>query len=163
MEFMAQVTFPLNVIYPDALYEVKIPQDSSSLAPPLPKKKSKLTANLEELAKEWRLPIEEVREMILEYNTLVQEEREEYCYTKLAQMYASPDGSLNVQRANFQRFNNIISKQKRVSELHYRINGKKFGDVLAQSSKPNSIIIVRWTKPKDESLKVHMVGKKTEY
>lgn len=43
------------------------------------------------------------------------------------------------------------------------INRKKFGDVLNCRTKPDPIIRVRCTKPRNESLKLLLVKTKTEY
>lgn len=47
--------------------------------------------------------------------------------------------------------------------MNERINQKKFGDVLARKYQPDSFIKVRCSKPKNESLKIHLVRKKAEY
>ncbi|CAI9266031.1 unnamed protein product [Lactuca saligna] len=71
--------------------------------------------------------------------------------------------STTVQNKNIQLFNNNMDKQHRISELNDRINIKKFGDVLARRSEHDPIIRVRCTKPRNESLKLHFVRKKTGY
>lgn len=100
MDFMTQTTIPLNIIYPYTFSEGEIPQGThsdvdfddgqlitrklkassswgandakagSSSAHPLVMK-SKLTVNLEEANEVWRLPIEEVREIMLLNNASV--------------------------------------------------------------------------------------------
>ena len=69
-------------------------------APP-PKKKRKLIFYLKKLVETWRLPIEEVREIMLEYNVVVQKKKEarkgECLSAKLAQSLASTDESSNDQ------------------------------------------------------------------
>lgn len=50
-----------------------------------------------------------------------------------------------------------------VSKLNDRIDKKKFGDVLARRSEHDSIMKVMCTKPKYESLKLHLVRKMPEY
>ncbi|CAH1423050.1 unnamed protein product [Lactuca virosa] len=125
MGSMAQTAIPLNVIHLDEFSEGEISQGThsdvesdddqpntrkrndsssrganyvealSSSAPPV--KKIMLAVNLEELTDEWRLPIEEVREVMLEHNASVHEDKDERRSTKLAQMYASTDGGLIVQ------------------------------------------------------------------
>ena len=91
-------------------------------------------------------------------------EKEKVFFAKLAQALASADvQSTNDQVKKIQLFNNSVEKQHMVSELNDRINRKKFGDVLNRRTKPAPIIKVRCTKPRNESLKLHLVRKKTEY
>ncbi|CAI9260052.1 unnamed protein product [Lactuca saligna] len=58
-------------------------------------------------------------------------------------------------------FNNNMDKQHIVSNLYNQINRKKLERFLRKN--PNPIIRVRCTKPKNDSLKLHLVRKKTEY
>ncbi|CAI9279662.1 unnamed protein product [Lactuca saligna] len=78
-------------------------------------------------------------------------------------MHVSTDGRLNVQSEYLQRFNNIVAQKKRVSELCDKIDKKKFGEVIGRRSVLDPIINVMCTKPKDESLKIHLVRMKTKY
>ena len=56
-----------------------------------------------------------------------------------------------------------MEKYHRGSDLNNQIHRKKFGDVLTCRSNPDPIIKVRCTKPGTESLKLHLVRKKTKY
>lgn len=47
--------------------------------------------------------------------------------------------------------------------MNDRINRKKYGNFLIRRYKPDPIIKVKCTKPKNESLKVHLVKKKAKY
>ncbi|CAI9272071.1 unnamed protein product [Lactuca saligna] len=60
-------------------------------------------------------------------------------------------------------FNNNVEKQQIFSDRNDQIDRKKFGDVLTRRSKLDPIIKVRYTKPRNESLKLHLVRKKIEY
>ncbi|CAI9296761.1 unnamed protein product [Lactuca saligna] len=78
----------------------------------------------------------------------------------------STNENANIQSADNQVkkiFNNNAEKQHIVSDLNDQIDRKKFGDVLTHGSKPNPIIKVRFTKLRNESLKLHLVRKKTKY
>lgn len=55
------------------------------------------------------------------------------------------------------------AQQKRVSKLNVRTDRKKFGYVLARRSKIDPMIKVGCTKPKNESLNIHLVRKKMDY
>ncbi|CAI9286295.1 unnamed protein product [Lactuca saligna] len=50
--------------------------------------------------------------------------------------------STNVKNKNIQFCNNNVDKKHQISELNTRIDKKKFGDVLARRSKPDTIIRV---------------------
>ena len=83
--------------------------------------------------------------------------------SKVAQKYASTEGGIDDQWLNLQSFKNMVYQQKRVLKLNVRINRKKFENVLVWRIKSGPIINFRCIKTKDESLKVHLVRKKTEY
>lgn len=55
-----------------------------------------------------------------------------------------------------------MEKQHKVSNLNDRIYRKKFGDVHTCISRPDPIIKVRCIKPRNESLKLHLVTKKND-
>ncbi|CAI9267623.1 unnamed protein product [Lactuca saligna] len=59
-------------------------------------------------------------------------------------------------------FNNNVEKQHIISDLNDRIERKKFGDALTRRRKPDPIIKVRCPKPKNESVKLHLVRKKVK-
>ncbi|KAL7583869.1 hypothetical protein Lser_V15G42257 [Lactuca serriola] len=139
------------------------------LAPP-PKKKSKPIFDLNELVETWRLPILEVREIMLEYNVVVRQKKEarkeEHLSTKLTQALTSPDESINVQRIDNQVekiFNINVEKQHIVLDLNDRIDRKEFGDIMTQRTKLDPIMKVIRTKPTNEYLKLQLVRKKREY
>ncbi|CAI9292359.1 unnamed protein product [Lactuca saligna] len=60
-------------------------------------------------------------------------------------------------------FKNDMEKQHIVSYLNDRIDRRNFRDVLTRRSKPDRIIILICTKARNESLKLHLVRKKTKY
>ena len=82
---------------------------------------------------------------------------------KLAQALASIDERTNDQVKKIELFNNSVEKKHRVSELNEQIERKKFGDVLTQRTNLDPTIKVRCTKTRNESLKLHLVRKKSEY
>ena len=52
---------------------------------------------------------------------------------------------------------------KRILELNDCIDRKKFENIIVWRIKPDPIIKVRCTKPKNEMLKVHLIKKKVKY
>ena len=56
-----------------------------------------------------------------------------------------------------------MEKQYIVSELNDQIDRRKFGDIHTRGSKPDPITKVRCMKLRNESLKLHLVRKKTKY
>ena len=87
-------------------------------------------------------------------------------FAKLVQELVSADKNVSVQKTDDQVkkiFNNNVEIQHIVSNLYDQIDRKKFGDVLTQRTKPDPIIKVRCTKPHTDSLKLHLVRKKSEY
>lgn len=100
---------------------------------------------------------------MLENNASVQKRRNEHQSIKLVQTLVLADERINVQKTNIQRLNIDVTKWNMVSELNDRINEKKFRDVLGQRYQPDPIMKVKRSKPKDESLKIHLVWKKEEY
>ncbi|CAI9290131.1 unnamed protein product [Lactuca saligna] len=177
---------PLNVVYHDSYFEVENPQvtnsdtksdndqfntqkrkaffsrgdrdakaRSSSIdgdpSSPLPSNKRKIIFYLNILAGIWGITVDKVREIMAENNAAIQEKYEtrkgDRMSAKLAQVVASAEDSVDVQITNdqvkkIQLFNNIMDIQHKVSDLNNR---------------------VRCTKPRNESLKLHLVRKKTEY
>ncbi|XP_023737822.1 uncharacterized protein LOC111885818 [Lactuca sativa] len=77
---------------------------ASDPSTPPPKKKNKLIFSLNELAETWRLPTEEVKEIMSEYNVTSRQKkvaRKEECISiKLSQAPAFDDKSANVQRTD---------------------------------------------------------------
>ncbi|CAI9300651.1 unnamed protein product [Lactuca saligna] len=164
---------PLNVVYPESYFEGEIPHgtnsdigyDNDQLNP----RKRKASLSGEPMTLKLKaLLLLGVREITIENNATIRERKEvgkgERLFAKLAQALASADvQSINNQVKKIQIFNNGMGKKNRVLELNDRINRKKFGDVLTRRTNPDPIIRVRYTKPRNKYLKLHLVRKNTEY
>ena len=95
-------------------------------------KKMKLTFSLDSLTRVWRLIIMKVHQILTEHIVSKKQNNVERRSTKLALKFPSAERGINEQRSNFQRFNNLATKRKRISELNDRINWKKFESFLAR-------------------------------
>ena len=109
---------------------------------PFPKR-CRLTVDMEDLGADWRMIVDEVREIMLEHNASVRKSKDEHQSIKLVYHLTSS----NVQYTNIYHFNVDVAKRNRVSELYVRINQKKFGNVLGRRYQSDPIIKVKSTKP----------------
>ncbi|CAI9285240.1 unnamed protein product [Lactuca saligna] len=92
--------------------------------------------------------------------------KQERLSAKLVQEIAFTDESDDVQSTDNQVkkiFNNNVEKQDIVLDLNDRINRKNFRDVMTRRTKPDPIIKVRCTKPKNKSLKLYLIRKKVKF
>lgn len=140
---------------------------SSAAGPSSPPKKKRRT--VEELAADWGMSIEKVRELSTEHVAALHNIAIESADADVVRKIAAEEGGEASQLEVLHSFEAAAAKKHKISKVLDRMDAKRYADVQHKRHNPDPITKVRCTKPQQEKrLKLHItrtggpVGQYTE-